>query len=84
MDDCLRCHGMHFEGGIQAVVDPVDRSGPWRLKDPALAGRPAIPCLACHSIHRDGEPLRKPRTDGSARGRRLCGRRWACSTAVRD
>lgn len=67
MDDCLRCHGMHFEGGIQAVVDPVDRSGPWRLKDPALAGRPAIPCLACHSVHRDGEPLRKPEQRVGAR-----------------
>jgi len=60
MDDCLRCHGMHFEGGIQDVVEPVNATGPWRLKDPAYASRPAIPCLACHSIHRQGEPMVKP------------------------
>ena len=22
MDDCLRCHGMHFEGGIGRLVTP--------------------------------------------------------------
>jgi hypothetical protein len=51
IDDCMRCHGMHFEGGIREVVQAV--------KGPALGNRPAIPCLACHSIHREGEPLAK-------------------------
>jgi hypothetical protein len=60
MDDCLRCHGMHFDGPIGALVEPVSRQGPWTLKDPALANRPAIPCLACHSIHRPGAMLAKP------------------------
>jgi len=59
VDDCLRCHGMHFEGGIQEVVEPVNTAGPWRLKDAAYANRPAIPCLACHTVHREGEPLAK-------------------------
>ena len=43
MDDCLRCHGMHFEGGIRELVTPVDTKGPWRLLRPELADRPAIP-----------------------------------------
>src|ERR1035438_1434014 len=28
MDDCLRCHGMYFEGGIGNLVQPVSRTGP--------------------------------------------------------
>ena len=59
MDDCLRCHGMHFEGSIANVVQPLDTKGPWKLADPALANRPAIPCLACHAMHREGQPLVK-------------------------
>ncbi len=35
MDDCLRCHGMHFEGGIRDLVTPSTRSGPWKLRDAA-------------------------------------------------
>ncbi len=58
MDDCLRCHGMHFEGAINDVVEPLDTKGPWRIKDASLAGRPAIPCLSCHMVHRDGMPLK--------------------------
>lgn len=56
MDDCLRCHGMHFEGGIRDLVAPLDREGPWRLRDAGLADEPAMPCVACHGIHRSGEP----------------------------
>jgi hypothetical protein len=57
MDDCLRCHGMHFEGGIRDLVTPVNTSGPWSLKRAGLAKQPAIPCLACHQVHAKGEPL---------------------------
>ena len=67
MDDCLRCHGMHFEGGIQDVVSPLDTTGPWQLKNRAYAERPAIPCLACHTVHREGEPLAKPEQRVGAR-----------------
>jgi hypothetical protein len=49
--DCLRCHGMFFDGNIEDLVTPVSTAGPWALKDPAQAGQPAIPCLACHQIH---------------------------------
>ncbi len=56
MDDCLRCHGMHFPGSIGDLVEPLSTTGPWRLKADGLAAKPAIPCLACHEIHRPGEP----------------------------
>ena len=60
MDDCLRCHGMHFEGGIKDLVSPVNTKGPWTLKSPDLARRAAIPCMACHEMHRAGNPLGRP------------------------
>ena len=61
MDDCLRCHAMHFDGGIDDLVTPVGREGPWTFVDAEVAGLPAVPCLACHAVHREGEPL-GPRT----------------------
>ena len=59
MDDCLRCHGMHFEGGVADLVTPLDTKGPWQLKSAAYAARPAIPCLSCHIVHREGAPMLK-------------------------
>lgn len=59
-EDCFRCHGMHFDGNLPSLVTPMDRKGPWRLVDAKMAGRPAIPCLACHAVHREGAPLRRP------------------------
>ncbi len=56
MDDCLRCHGMHFEGGIRDLVSPLDTTGPWRLNLPELADQPAVPCLSCHQLHQLGAP----------------------------
>ena len=58
MDDCFRCHGMHFQGSIGDLVEPVATKGPWELKRPELASEPVIPCLTCHEMHRQGEPLR--------------------------
>jgi len=57
MDDCLRCHAMHFNGGIRDLVTPLDTKGPWQLRDPKLAGQSVIPCLACHQMHRHGALL---------------------------
>jgi hypothetical protein len=57
MDDCLRCHGMHYDGGIRELVNPLDREGPWQLIDAVMHDEPAIPCLTCHSIHVEGDPL---------------------------
>jgi hypothetical protein len=59
-DDCLRCHGMHFEGGIRDLVTPNDTKGPWRLYDTKLTNQPTLPCLACHQLHREGNPLIRP------------------------
>lgn len=56
MDDCLRCHGAHFDGGIRDLVAPLDRKGPWQLLRKDMAEVPAIPCLACHQMHREGRP----------------------------
>jgi len=59
MDDCLRCHGAWFEGSIQDLVTPIRTEGPWHLVSPERAQMPAIPCLACHQMHRTGQPLVK-------------------------
>lgn len=59
-DDCLRCHAMHFPGGIRNLVVPLDTKGPWRLYDAKLTQQPALPCLACHQMHRHGDPLVRP------------------------
>lgn len=60
MDDCMRCHAMHFQGSIRDLVTPVDTLGPWKLLDQKLAAQPVIPCLACHQMHRHGSPLVRP------------------------
>ena len=49
--ECLRCHGMFYDGRIEDLVTPLSTTGPWKLKDPAKASQPVIPCLACHQIH---------------------------------
>jgi hypothetical protein len=58
--DCLRCHGMFFDGKVSDVVEPLNIKGPWKLKDAKMGTMPAIPCMACHQVHQDGLPLSKP------------------------
>lgn len=70
MDDCLRCHGMHFDGGIRDLVEPLSLRGPWRLRRAELAEEPAIPCLTCHSIHRRGARLEQRRLEAKVSGPR--------------
>lgn len=63
-DDCFRCHGSYYEGPIRQLVTPIDMRGPWKFTDAQWSQQPAIPCLACHQMHRRGEPLQgqaKPR-----------------------
>jgi Cytochrome c554 and c-prime len=60
-DDCLRCHGMHFRGPINELVLPINTHGPWRLKRAELSEEPAVPCLSCHRVHREGAPLGQSR-----------------------
>ena len=68
MDDCLRCHGMHFDGGISDLVSPVNRRGPWTFKDASMSTRPSMPCLTCHEMHRTGLPMQKAGVDGRKPG----------------
>lgn len=68
MDDCLRCHGMHFERGVEDLVAPVNRSGPWHLKRADLRDAPSVPCLACHQIHRTGPVSAKVGPKGDVPG----------------
>ncbi len=58
--DCLRCHGMFSDVPVSGVVEPLSRTGPWKLKDPSLADKPVIPCMACHQAHRSGIPRVSP------------------------
>ena len=70
MDDCLRCHGMHFEGGIRDLVTPLAQTGPWSIVPSELSGRPVIPCLTCHGVHRLGARLQKTEPEGRLQGGR--------------
>jgi hypothetical protein len=63
MDDCLRCHGMHFQGPMQDLVTPLNTTGPWQLRSATLSDQPTIPCLTCHQIHHKGLPLQKAAID---------------------
>jgi hypothetical protein len=66
-DQCLLCHGMYFERGIRELVQPIDLKGPWRLASASIrAAEPAIPCVACHTMHRNGLPLELCATNGPA------------------
>ena len=60
MNDCFRCHGMHFNGSIGEIVQPLDAKGPWHLVRGGLANEPAIPCQACHQVHSQGAQESRP------------------------
>jgi hypothetical protein len=55
--DCLRCHGMFYDGTTADLVEPLSTKGPWRLKDKEKMDDPTVPCLACHQMHSDNEQL---------------------------
>ena len=31
--DCVRCHGMFYEGTTDDLVEPISIEGPWKIKD---------------------------------------------------
>jgi len=68
MEDCLRCHGMHFNGSVRELVQPQNAQGPWHLMRKDLASQPAIPCLACHQVHREGPIDERPKERISVAG----------------
>jgi hypothetical protein len=68
MEDCFRCHGMHFNGSIRELVQPLNTKGPWHLLRAGFADQPAIPCLACHQVHKEGEQETRPSSRISVAG----------------
>lgn len=56
--DCLRCHGMHYDGTVHDLMVMDGNVEDWHIKDTLQAKRPAITCLACHQIHA-GQEQRK-------------------------
>lgn len=68
MEDCLRCHGMHFNGSIRDLVEPQDTAGPWRIKPAGLSDEPTMPCQTCHQLHREAEPQARPEKRFSVSG----------------
>lgn len=58
--DCLRCHGMFYDGHIEDLVEPLNIEGPWRLRETGTAGMPTMPCMACHKIHSPGNISSSP------------------------
>ena len=49
--DCLRCHGMFYDGNIYDLMYLDGEPSSWTIKDKKQESRPTIPCLACHQIH---------------------------------
>jgi len=93
-DDCLRCHGMFYQGDMtELAAAPSAAFASWSLKDPARAGQPVIPCLACHHVHATGRgrtsrplsfPWRASATAGGPCGSRSTrARASACSATPR-
>ena len=58
--DCLRCHGMFYEGTVLDLVEPISMEGPWKMKDESRSNLATIPCLTCHQIHSKGAPAVRP------------------------
>lgn len=58
--DCLRCHGMFSDVPVQDLVEPLDKTGPWKLKKTKMPDKPVIPCMVCHQIHETGFPRVNP------------------------
>jgi hypothetical protein len=68
MNDCLRCHGMHFDGSIRDLVQPQNAQGPWHVIRAGFADEPTMPCQTCHVVHREGAKETKPKERISVAG----------------
>lgn len=68
MDDCFRCHGMHYGGAMRDLVQPQSLKGPWHITRAGFADQPTMPCQACHWIHREGEPETRSAARASVAG----------------
>ncbi len=67
-DQCLLCHGMFYEGRMSSLATPLNTKGPWQFRNPVMAERPSIPCLACHELHAPGQPFNYLSVDKSRMG----------------
>ena len=70
MEDCFRCHGMHFDGSIRDLVQPHNTKGPWRFVRSGFADQPTMPCMTCHQVHSQGaqRDAARPRISVAGRG----------------
>ena len=52
--DCLRCHGMFYDGNINDLMN-LESASPaeWKIRDKQQEMIPTIPCLSCHQMHTD-------------------------------
>ena len=60
MNDCFRCHGMHYNGSVRDLVQPQDTRGPWHIVRAGFADQPTMPCQSCHWVHRAGALPARP------------------------
>jgi len=51
--DCLRCHGMFYDGNINDLMSLEGDYTQWNIRNKKQELRPTIPCLSCHQIHTD-------------------------------
>ena len=51
---------MYYNRSIDDLVEPISTEGPWSLREKEKADVPVIPCLSCHPIHMENEPLEHP------------------------
>ncbi len=68
MEDCFRCHGMHFDGSMRDLVQPLDTKGPWRFVRSGFADQPTMPCMTCHQVHSQGAQQTRPASRISVAG----------------
>jgi len=51
--DCLRCHGMFYDGNINQLMKLEGDYTQWKIRDKKQGMHIAIPCLSCHQMHTD-------------------------------
>ena len=49
--DCLRCHGMFYDGNINDLMTLDGDYKEWKINDKKQEMRSTIPCLSCHQMH---------------------------------
>ena len=49
--DCLRCHGMFYDGNIHDLMTLDGDYSEWKIKNKKQESYPTVPCLACHQMH---------------------------------